>query len=76
MALSDDLRAYIAKHGQPTTSITEMHSVAIVGEFHKPVFDSSAEIRATASVRLVLELLRDKRYRYFGNEWFLNAGAA
>jgi hypothetical protein len=75
MALTDEIREYIARFGTPKTEITEKHSVAIAGEIHKPIFNDAAEIRAAASVRLLLELLRDHRYRYFGNESFLNAGA-
>jgi len=74
MALSDDLRAYIAEHGQPTTTITQKHNVAIVGETHAPIWNEVAAIRLAASVRLLLELLRDPRYRYFGSEHFFNAG--
>ena len=73
MAPIDDLRAYIAQHSQKETNIAEKHTVAIVGETHEP-FLHPAAIRTTASVRLLLELLRNQRYRYFANESFLNAG--
>jgi hypothetical protein len=75
MARADEIRDYIARFGTSNTELTEKQSVAIAGETHKPIFNDAAEIRAAASVRLLLELLRNPRYRYFGNESFLNAGA-
>ena len=74
MTLREDLKAYIAKHGQPAITIAEPHSVAIVGEYHAPLWNDVAMIRADASVRLVLELLRNARYRFFSYESFFNAG--
>jgi hypothetical protein len=75
MALDDDLRAYVSKRGQPTTEITESHDIVIVGEIHAFLLDEETSgIRTKATVRLVRELLRNSRYRYFANEGFLNAG--
>ena len=34
MALTDDLKDYIARNGTTTTVIKEKHNVAIVGETH------------------------------------------
>lgn len=75
MALIDDLRDYIAIYGQKEINIAEKHTVAIVGEIHEFLLRRDvAAIRTTASVRLLLELLHNPRYRYFANESFLNAG--
>jgi hypothetical protein len=75
MALDDDLRAYISRRGQPTTDIIESHDMVIVGEIHAFLqHEVTSAIRTTATVRLILELLRNPRYQYFANENFLNAG--
>lgn len=74
MALIDDLKGYVSKFGSPTTDITAKHTVAIVGEIHASAWNNTSLVRATAATRLVLELLQNKRYRYFGNEHFSNAG--
>jgi hypothetical protein len=70
VALQDDLRDYIAANGQATLTLGASE-VVIVGEAHGFL---SAMIRTTAMRRLVRELLNDQRFRYFGNESFLNAG--
>ena len=74
MALRDDLTAYIAQHGRPKLAVAEKHNVAIIGETHAFLGSDVSAIRAAATVRLLLELLGNPRYRYFGNESFLNAG--
>jgi hypothetical protein len=74
MALTDDLKTYIAKYGSTALSITEKHAVAIIGEFHASAWNNNSLFRTTASVRLVLELLRNPRYRFLANEHFANAG--
>jgi hypothetical protein len=68
MALTDDLRDYIANNSSPQTKIAEKHDVAIVGETH------GSGILASASVRLLLELLGDPKYRYFACEHYHNKG--
>ena len=70
MTLRDDLRAYILANGRSTITLGTAE-VVIVGETHGFL---SAPIRTTAMRRLVRELLSDPRFRYFGNESFLNAG--
>src|SRR5712671_3353536 len=70
MTLRDDLRAYILANGRPTITLGAAE-VVIVGETHGFL---TAPIRTTAMRRLVRELLGDPRFRYFGNESFLNAG--
>jgi len=70
MTLRDDLRAYIMANGRPSTALGSPE-VVIIGETHGFL---SAPIRTTAMRRLVRELLNDPRFRYFGNESFLNAG--
>jgi hypothetical protein len=75
MALSDDLRDYMAKHGQAATKLESDAPVVIIGETHGFLKSDAAAIRTTAMTRLVRELLNDPRYRYFGNESFQNAGA-
>lgn len=68
MALTDDLKDYIARNGTATTVIKEKHNVAIVGETHALLKTPGSEIRTTATVRLLLELLADVKYKYFANE--------
>lgn len=74
MALSDDLRTYIATHGKATTEIAGKPDVVIVGEYHGFYNSELAAPRTVAMTRLVRELLKDTRHRYFANESFLNAG--
>lgn len=74
MALTDDLRDYIAKHGTATTDVGAWAGPVIVGEIHQFLKSGDAAIRSTASVRLLRELLKNARFRYFANESFLNAG--
>jgi|SRR5262252_3496370 len=69
MALSDDLRDYMARNGR--TTIAPAEDVVIIGESHG---FRGAMIRTTAMRRLVRELLNNQRFRYFGCESFLNAG--
>jgi hypothetical protein len=73
MALADDLRDYMAKHGTATTEVGAWAGPVIVGEIHQFML-GEAPIRSVASVRLLRELLKDLRFRYFANESFLNAG--
>lgn len=73
MALRDDLLNYIARHGQDAITI-DKPGVVIVGEVHAFLRRNDAAVRTTAMTRLVRELLADQRFRYFGNESFLNAG--
>ena len=75
MALSDDLKAYIAKYAKTTMAFDGYYDAVMVGETHAFLNDDTADIRAVATVRLLRELLRDTRYRYFANESFQNAGA-
>jgi hypothetical protein len=70
VTLRDDLRDYIAANGRDAIALGAAE-VVIVGETHGFL---SAMIRTTAMRRLVRELLSDQRFRYFGNESFLNAG--
>src|SRR5882757_3351858 len=74
MALTDDLRDYIARNSTTATKITEKHSVAIVGETHALLKTNISEIRTKATVRLLLELLADPKYRYFANESYHTTG--
>ncbi len=74
MALADDLKDYIARNSMPKTTIKETHTIAIVGETHAFLKTSDSEIRTRATVRLLLELLSDARYRYFANESYMNKG--
>jgi hypothetical protein len=73
LALRDDLLNYIARYGQDTITL-EKPGVVIVGEAHAFLRRNDAAVRTTAMTRLVRELLADQRFRYFGNESFLNAG--
>lgn len=70
MALTDDLRKYISEHGRPEAPKFSESRVVIVGEYH----GHAAIARLNVSLRLLRHLLRDGRYRFFGNESFLNAG--
>jgi hypothetical protein len=74
MALTDELKAYITKNAKANPAISEKHNVAIIGETHAFLKSDEANIRTTAAVRVLLELLKDSRYRYFANESYLNAG--
>jgi hypothetical protein len=74
VALTDDLKDYIARNSSPETRITERHDVAIVGEMHAFLKRTDSEIRTRATVRLLLKLLGDPKYRYFANESYPNKG--
>ena len=74
MALADDLRDYMAQHGTATTDVGAWAGPVIVGETHQ-FMTGDAPIRSVASVRLLRELLKNLRFRYFANESFLNAGS-
>ena len=74
MALADDLQDYMALHGTATTDVGTWAGPVIVGETHQ-FMKGDAPIRSVASVRLLRELLKDLRFRYFANESFLNAGS-
>ena len=74
MALTDDLKDYIALNSTATTVIKEKHNVAIVGETHAFLKTTDSEIRTKATVRLLLELLADVNYKYFANESYQNKG--
>jgi hypothetical protein len=74
MALTDDLKDYIARNSSSETKITERHDVAIVGETHAYRNTVGPDIRTRASVRLLLELLGDPKYRYYANEHYHNKG--
>jgi hypothetical protein len=74
VALADDLKDYIARNSQKKLAISEKHGVAIVGETHAFLLTDSAAVRTAATVRLLLELLGDVTYRYFGNESYMNKG--
>jgi hypothetical protein len=74
MALIDDLKDYIALNSTTTTVIKEKHNVAIVGETHALLKTAGSEIRTTATVRLLLELLANVNYKYFANESYPNTG--
>jgi hypothetical protein len=72
MALADDLRNYMNAHGH--ASITPAAAeVVIVAEIHQHLLGFGG-FRTTAMTRVVSELLKDQRFRYFGNESFQNAG--
>jgi hypothetical protein len=73
MTLRDDLRDYMAANGRATTALGTVE-VVIIGESHALLRSNATAIRTTAMTRLVRELLHDPRFRYFGNESFLNAG--
>ena len=76
MALSDDLKDYIAKNSDTKTAIPDQHSVIIVGETHAPTEDTTGKsaVRTNSSTRLVQELLFDPKFRYYGSEYLDNAG--
>jgi hypothetical protein len=76
MALSDDLKDYIAKNSDTKTAIPDQHSVIIVGETHAPTEDTTGKsaVRTNSSTRLVQELLFDPKFRYYGSECLDNAG--
>jgi hypothetical protein len=73
MTLRDDLLNYMARHGRGAIDL-DRPEVVMVGEFHAHLRSNDTAVRATATTRLVRELLADQRFRYFGNEWFQNAG--
>jgi hypothetical protein len=75
MALTDDLKDYISRNSTSTTAIKEKHNVAIVGETHAFLKTNVSEIRTKATVRLLLELLADVKYKYFANESYTSKGA-
>ncbi len=74
VALIDDLKDYIARNSSPETKIAESHNVAIVGETHAFLKRTDSEIRTRATVRILLKLLGDPKYRYFANESYPNKG--
>jgi hypothetical protein len=80
MALTDDLKAYIARNGTAVTKITEKHHIAIVGELHlsvnikKSAEESRKDMRVKAVVRLLLELLKDPKYKFLASEHFFRTG--
>jgi hypothetical protein len=74
MALTDDLKAYMTTNARSSTTITEKHNAVVVGETHAFLTSEEPQIRTKAVVRLLLELLKNSRYRYFANESYLNAG--
>jgi hypothetical protein len=74
MALVDDLKDYIKKNSADKTDISEQHDVAVIGETHEFLMTAGSEIRTRATVRLLLELLADIKYRYFANESYMNKG--
>ena len=73
MALSDDIRSYIAANGRPTVAVAEAPDVLIVAEIHARLAQPPS-IRAFASVAVLRELLRNPTFRWFANESFMNAG--
>lgn len=74
MALENDLREYITQHGTAAPDVAAWQGPVIVGEIHQFLRSGDAPIRSVASVRLLRELLKNLRFRYFANESFLNAG--
>jgi hypothetical protein len=74
MALENDLRDYIAQHGTAAPEVAAWQGPVIVGEIHQFLRSGDAPIRSIASVRLLRELLKNLRFRYFANESFFNAG--
>ena len=74
MALTDDLKDYITRNCTNTTVIKEKHNVAIVAETHALLKTNISEIRTKATVRLLLELLADVKYKYFANESYSQKG--
>ena len=57
MALSDDLKDYIAQNSDTKTAIPDQHVVVIVGETHAPTEDTTGKsaVRTNSSTRLVQE---------------------
>jgi hypothetical protein len=80
MALTDDLKDYIARNSTTVTKITEKHHIAIVGEIHLSVDikqsakESRNDMRVKAVVRLLLELLKDPKYKFLASEHFFRTG--
>jgi hypothetical protein len=80
MALTDDLKDYITRNGTPVTKIAEKHHIAIVGELHLSVNikesakESRKDMRVKAVVRLLLELLKDPKYKFLASEHFFRTG--
>jgi len=76
MSLADDLAKYMDNHGHAAIT-PRAAEVVIVGERHQHLrFGGFGEFRTVAVRRVVSELLIDQRFRYFGNESFMNAGPA
>ena len=73
MALDDDLRNYMNVHGQAAIALGAAE-VVIVGETHAYLTSNVADFLTTAMTRVLRDLLKDQRFRYFGNESFQNAG--
>jgi hypothetical protein len=73
MALDDDLRNYMNVHGQAAIALGAAE-VVIVGETHAYLTSHVADSLTTAMTRVLRDLLKDQRFRYFGNESFQNAG--
>ena len=74
MALVDDLRDYIALHGTAAPDVAAWQGPVIVGEIHQFLKSGDAPIRSILSVRVLREILKNLRFRYFANESFYNAG--
>jgi hypothetical protein len=80
MALTDDLKDYIARNGTTVTKIAEKHDIAFVGELHLSVDikesaeESRKDMRIKAVVRLLLELLKDPKYKFLASEHFFRTG--
>ena len=74
MALENDLRDYIALHGTAAPDVAAWQGPVIVGEIHQFLKSGDAPVRSVASVRVLRELLKNLRFRYFANESFFNAG--
>ncbi len=53
MSLADELKDYITKNAKTSTTITQNHNVAIVGETHARLTSEEPNIRTTATVRLL-----------------------
>jgi hypothetical protein len=73
MSLADDLAKYMDDHGDAAIKPRNAE-VVIVAEIHQHL-NGFGEFRTTAMRRVVSELLKDQRFRYFGNESFQNAGS-
>jgi hypothetical protein len=72
MSLADDLAKYMDDHGNAAIT-PRTAEVVIVGEAHQHL-TGFGEFRTTSMRRVVSELLKNQRFRYFGNESFQNAG--